>query len=305
MGPAAAQGPFGKGGALEWVADGLDALAEVVLAQLHRFDDEAVQDSSKNLQVLWSRAVLAKNGELADDIALELLPKSTRGVVTAGLFDGVSNFLEWVSARTVFLNEGCDAFLSSPACAGGKDCQVVIFGAGFDTRSIRYQREGLRFFEVDLPDTIEAKRVVHERYRDEVKPDVRLPTRIGWDLNDCEHSSLLDHLADEHGFRRDVPTMFISEAVMFYVNPKAIASLYDEIFEFGQSAPARRPRRARPRAAAPGPTSHLPPPPLTSHLPPSSHAQAPRRCTASPTRCAPSCRVPSPTSRSDSSTSRG
>ena len=68
---------------------------------------------------------------------------------------------------------------------------------------------------------------------------MRLPTRIGWDLNDCEHSSLLDHLADEHGFRRDVPTMFISEAVMFYVNPKAIASLYDEIFEFGQSA--RRP----------------------------------------------------------------
>ena len=223
-------------------------------------------------------------------------------MVTAGLFDGVSNFLEWVSARTVFLNEGCDAFLSSPACAGGKDCQVVIFGAGFDTRSIRYQREGLRFFEVDLPDTIEAKRVVHERYRDEVKPDVRLPTRIGWDLNDCEHSSLLDHLADEHGFRRDVPTMFISEAVMFYVNPKAIASLYDEIFEFGQSAPARPP--PPPPRRRPGPhLRRLPPPPLTSRRRPP--AQAPRRCTASPTRCAPSCRVPSPTSRSDSSTSRG
>ena len=114
--------------------------------------------------MLWSRAVLAKNGELADDIALQLLPKSTRGVVTAGLFDGVSNFLEWVSARTVFLNEGCDAFLSSPACAGGKDCQVVIFGAGFDTRSIRYQREGLRFFEVDLPNVVEAKRKMSAGY---------------------------------------------------------------------------------------------------------------------------------------------
>ena len=61
-----------------------------------------------------------------------------------------------VAARTAFLNEGTDAFLSSPSCAGGKECQIVIFGAGFDTRSIRYQREGLRFFEVDLPDTIEA-----------------------------------------------------------------------------------------------------------------------------------------------------
>ena len=70
-------------------------------------------------------------------------------------------------------NEGTDAFLSSPSCANGAACQVVVFGAGFDTRSIRYQREGLRFFEVDLPDTIEAKRVVHERYRDEFEERFR------------------------------------------------------------------------------------------------------------------------------------
>ena len=74
-GPAASQGPFGKGGALEGVANTLDALAEVTLAGLHRWDDEAVQDSSKNLQVLWSRAVLAKIGELDDPIAYQLLPK--------------------------------------------------------------------------------------------------------------------------------------------------------------------------------------------------------------------------------------
>jgi len=236
--PAASQGPFGKGGALEWVANILDKVGEDVLTILHLWDDKAVQDSSKNLQVLWSRAVLAKNGELKDDVAFDLLPKSTRDVVKAGLFDGVVGFLEWVASRTVFLNEGCDAFLSSPACAGGKECQVVVFGAGFDTRSIRYQREGLRFFEVDLPETIEAKRVVQERYKAEVDPDVRLPTRIGFDLNDCEERSLLELLEQEHGLRRDVPTMFISEAVMFYVNPKAIANLYAEIFQFGQSAEA-------------------------------------------------------------------
>ena len=69
--------------------------------------------------------------------------------------------------------------------------------------------------KVDLPDTIEAKRVVHERYKKEVDPDVRLPARVGFDLNDCEQRSLLDLLEREHGFRRDVPTMFISEAVMF------------------------------------------------------------------------------------------
>jgi len=182
--------------------------------------------------------VLARKGELDDPIALQLLPKSTRGVVDAGLFDFTASFLEWVAARTAFLNEGTNAFLSSPSCADGRACQIVIFGAGFDTRSIRYQREGLRFFEIDLPETIEAKRVVHERYRDEVDPTVRLPTRVGFDLNECESISLLDKLEAEHGLRRDVPTLFISEAVMFYVNPRAIAALYGEIFDYGQTAEA-------------------------------------------------------------------
>jgi len=51
-------------------------------------------------------------------------------------------------------------------------------------------------------------------------------------------TSLLDLLEAEHGLRRDVPTMFISEAVMFYVNPKAIAALYADIFAYGEQAEA-------------------------------------------------------------------
>jgi hypothetical protein len=167
-GAAASQGPFGKGGALEWVATASDAVAAATLAGLHAWDDKAVQDSSKNLQVLWSRAVLHKNGQLDDPYAIQLLPESTRGAVAAGAFDGVLPFLEWVQARTEWLDQGCDVFLSSPSVAEQQPCQVVIFGAGFDTRSIRYQREGLRFIEVDLPETIEAKRTVHHRYRDNV-----------------------------------------------------------------------------------------------------------------------------------------
>lgn len=236
-GPQASKGPFGKGGALEWVATASDALAAVTLAGLHAFDDKAVQDSSKNLQVLWSRALLANDGQLNDDIAYNLLPESTRGVVRSGTLDFALPWLEWVKARTEWLDVGCEAFLSSPPCADGAECQVLVFGAGFDTRSIRYQREGLRFFEVDLPETIEAKSVVHQRYQ-RTMPETRLPTLVGWDLNDCATSSLIDHLVATTGFKRDVPTMFISEAVMFYVDAPAIASLYNEIFNFGQKTQA-------------------------------------------------------------------
>jgi len=87
---------------------------------------------------------------------------------------------------------------------------------------------------VDLPETIDAKRCVHERYRDDVNPQVNLPTLVGMDLNDCEHSSLLAHLEEGYGFKRDAPTLFISEAVLFYVNPQAIKNFFDEIFAFGQ-----------------------------------------------------------------------
>ena len=54
--------------------------------------------------------------------------------------------------------------------------------------------------QVDLPETIDAKRCVHERYRDDVNPQVNLPTLVGMDLNDCEHSSLLAHLEASYGF---------------------------------------------------------------------------------------------------------
>jgi len=232
--PQVAQGPFGKGGSLEWLAKLTDAWAELALAQLHAFDDKAVQDSSKNLQVLWSRALLAHNGQLKDPIAFQLLPKSTRWFIQSGAIDFAAPWLEWIQARTEWLDQGTEAFLSSPCCAGGKQCQVVIIGAGFDTRSIRYQREGLRFFEVDLPETIDAKRCVHERYRDDVNPQVNLPTLVGMDLNDCEHRSLLSHLTESYGFKQDAPTLFISEAVLFYVNPQAIKNFFDEIFAFGQ-----------------------------------------------------------------------
>ena len=69
-------------------------------------------------------------------------------------------------------------------------------------------------------------------------PSARLPTLVGFDLNDCEHTSLLAHLEEAAGLDRSLPTLFISEAVMFYVNPAAIASLYNEVFDFGQQAEA-------------------------------------------------------------------
>ena len=123
--PQVAQGPFGKGGSLEWLAKLTDAWAELALAQLHAFDDKEVQDSSKNLQVLWSRALLAHSGQLKnDEVAFNLLPKSTRWFIKSGAIDFAVPWLEWVQARTEWLDQGTEAFLSSPSCKDGQKCQV-------------------------------------------------------------------------------------------------------------------------------------------------------------------------------------
>ena len=49
---------------------------------LHTTDDCGIKDSSKNLRVLWVRALLNNYGEINDDIAGKLLP-STSGLVTS------------------------------------------------------------------------------------------------------------------------------------------------------------------------------------------------------------------------------
>ena len=58
----------------------------------------------------------------------------------------------WIALRTEFLDRQVRQLLD-----GGVD-QVVVLGAGFDTRAARLARDGVRFFELDHPDTQAEKR---------------------------------------------------------------------------------------------------------------------------------------------------
>ncbi|MEZ4268485.1 MAG: SAM-dependent methyltransferase [Myxococcota bacterium] len=57
----------------------------------------------------------------------------------------------WIALRTRVLDDGLAGLLD-----GGVD-QVVLLGAGYDTRAARMARRGLRFFEVDHPATQAGK----------------------------------------------------------------------------------------------------------------------------------------------------
>jgi len=229
-----------------------DAVTGVIFSLLHAFDDCGIKDSSKNLRVLWVRALLNYRNKIDDDVAQELLPKTTRGLVTsewgASTLDPILKFAEWIQSRTEFIDDGLENFLSSPACRDaetGTDlpCNVVLFGAGYDTRALRYRHkhsEKISFIEVDLPDVVEGKTKLYEQFRKENDPEWdlgRQHTLIPFNLNDCggaNPTSLIELLREKGGLKKNIPTLFVWEAVLFYVDEDAIRNIFDELFDFAK-----------------------------------------------------------------------
>ena len=120
---------------------------------LYLGDDSGIRDSSKNLRVLWTRALLASMGYIKDDVAYELLPKLTRGVVGpasvplwGGTHPDVMGKLDWIVNRTRFIDASLASFLAETAEAPER--QVIVIGAGYDTRCLRNRQAGVQFFEV-------------------------------------------------------------------------------------------------------------------------------------------------------------
>ncbi len=116
----------------------------------------------------------------------------------------------YVNARTHHI----DALLKQAADTGAK--QVIILGAGFDTRGYRFTKSypQLRFFEVDLPATIEWKK---EKV---IRIFGRAPEAIVYAPIDFNTQKLGDVL-EEAGYDRRKKSTFIWEGVTMYINEKA------------------------------------------------------------------------------------
>jgi len=238
-----------------------DTFTGVVFSLLHAFDDCGIEDSSKNLRVLWVRALLNFRNEINDDVASTLLPSNTRTLVTsewgAKALDPILPFAEWIKSRTDFIDTGLDYYLSSPLCTdqttGIKlECNIVLMGAGYDTRVLRYRhKHGYKanFIEVDLPSVVEGKAKLYKKFQKEQDPDWDLDkygsTLVPFDLNDAGGSnprSLIETLRETGALKKDVPTLFVSEAVLFYVNEDAVSNIMNEFFDFANGGNGESPK---------------------------------------------------------------
>jgi methyltransferase (TIGR00027 family) len=116
----------------------------------------------------------------------------------------------WIALRTAFF----DSRVQRLAGPGGID-QVVLLGAGFDTRAARLGRPGLRFFEVDRGPSQEAKLGALGRV------DGYPVASATYVTCNFEREDFLDRLVHA-GLSTERPALFLWEGVTAYLTEAAV-----------------------------------------------------------------------------------
>jgi methyltransferase (TIGR00027 family) len=165
-----------------------------------------------------------RNRLFEDPLARSFLSLSLQAVVRLSRLplagSSVARLIDWRwpgarasgIARTRLIDDALAAALS----AGTE--QVVILGAGFDSRAYRIPGiEKARVFEVDHPATVAAKKAVLKRIRGLPVAHVRF---VEMDFN----RRSLDEVMARSGFDRQARTFFIWEGVTNYLTAEAVDS---------------------------------------------------------------------------------
>jgi methyltransferase (TIGR00027 family) len=130
------------------------------------------------------------------------------------LFPGLGNSIR---ARVRYF----DDFIRSAVIEGLE--QLIILGAGYDTRAYRIEgmKDKVLVFEVDLPETLQAK-------REKIKEIFgSLPDHVVYVPVDF-HAERLGQRLMECGYNRSLKTLFVMEGLVMYLPAEAV----DDILAF-------------------------------------------------------------------------
>ena len=163
-----------------------------------------------------------------DHIAPLLLPSALKPLLRVSLarrlFTKIAapkGIYEYVIARTKYIDA-----LFRQALAEQFD-QVLIFGAGFDTRAIRFQDTlgNTKVFELDVPVTQQAKIGQYQ------KQHLAVPPNLKFIAIDFDKESLPMKLA-EVGFSRQRWGLFILEGLTMYLQPESVHETFQTIRDY-------------------------------------------------------------------------
>jgi hypothetical protein len=222
------------------------------LPLLHKFDASKPPDSALSLMVLWWKAMvgLDRSSRAYDGgLAYELLPTGTRWLVKflnlASRITRLRLHHANIELRTVFLDETVKKIVGRiKQQQPNRRVRVVVFGAGYDLRSIRLLRQGIvdEMIEMDLPNVVQAKQALLESPRFQRRqPNCTMPTRmLAVDLNDMEQtrdilsSALTSPSAlSSTGSREEPFSIFMFEGVMVHLANSSPHKLLQLLRSFG------------------------------------------------------------------------
>jgi len=166
-----------------------------------------------------ARASAAANPIISDPWAARLA--GAEGEALTRQFDGPQPHLElWIAVRTAHL----DARVRDLTGPHSGVAQVVILGAGLDTRAARLCREGVTFYEVDHPDT-QAEKL--RRLGELAEYPVGAAVYAGCDFaeDDADFVSSLTAA----GFDVASPAVFVWEGVTPYLEEGAVRATVSRV----------------------------------------------------------------------------
>jgi methyltransferase (TIGR00027 family) len=133
------------------------------------------------------------------------------GLAIAKAYDDVYPHMElWIAVRTAFIDHQI-----RDRTAHGKMRQIVMLGAGFDTRAARLAQSGVRYFEVDQQASHDAKQNALANLKDYPIANATYVTC------DFENEDFLDRLTAS-GFAIAEPALFVWEGVTPYLTEDAV-----------------------------------------------------------------------------------
>lgn len=150
-----------------------------------------------------------------DPIVPLFLDERTRQAADA-ISDGFPGAEMNVRIRTRYLDDRLDEQLAN-GCR-----QVVILGAGLDTRGVRKQSDGVAYFEIDDANTLSFKQAR--------LAESGIGAPIKFIPGDYVAEGVLP-LLEANGFKCDVPTFFIWEGNTMYLTRDAVMKVLVELKE--------------------------------------------------------------------------
>jgi len=163
-----------------------------------------------------------------DQLACQLLPWFLRPMVKTSAARAIfkrmapDGLYHYVVARTKYIDNVCRRALAQ------RFPQILILGAGFDTRALRFHQESQnsRIFELDVSVTQNAKLSQYQ------KRNLLLPQNLTFIPIDFDRDSLSSRLTDA-GFQKGQRTLFVLEGLLMYLQPESVNATFRTIQEYG------------------------------------------------------------------------